>query len=189
MKHPSQATLALHAGDDLGVLARWRVERHLAGCDRCRDEVEAYRAARRIAPELAEIPEIAWSRLAADMKANIRLGVAAGECVRGGEEPQPLWSGFRPAAAVAGIVVLLGAGALLERPRPQLQTVRREGLVVQSIAGGVQVRDGGEAIGLKHVNVQDASDVTYTVSAQGAMRARHVDPDTGQVTINSVYAE
>jgi hypothetical protein len=37
---------------------------------------------RAILPELAATPEISWNRLAAEMKANIRLGLAAGECVR-----------------------------------------------------------------------------------------------------------
>jgi len=75
MKHPNQATLALHAGGDLGFFARWRTERHLAQCDRCRDEVDAFVATREIIPDLAEIPELPWNRLAAEMRANIRLGL------------------------------------------------------------------------------------------------------------------
>ncbi len=39
MKHPNQGTLALHAGGDLGAFARWRMERHLARCEACREEV------------------------------------------------------------------------------------------------------------------------------------------------------
>src|SRR5215469_12533000 len=74
MKHPSQATLALQAGGDLGFLARWRTKRHLRRCTRCREEVEAFEWARQVAPDLAEIPEIHWNRLAAEMKANIHLG-------------------------------------------------------------------------------------------------------------------
>ena len=56
MKHPNQATLALHAGGDLGFFARWRTERHLRECDRCRHEVDAFAATREIIPELADIP-------------------------------------------------------------------------------------------------------------------------------------
>src|SRR5215831_4773166 len=87
MKHPSQATLALHAGGDLGPVARWFTERHVSHCERCREEVEAFQLTRQILPDLAEIPEIPWNRLAAEMKANIRLGLAAGECVRLGDPP------------------------------------------------------------------------------------------------------
>jgi hypothetical protein len=191
MKHPSEATLALHAGKDLGALARWRIERHLAGCDGCRDEVEAFRAAREIAPELAEAPEIAWNRLAAEMKANIRLGLSAGACVPGEPEPVHLHPvrGFRPALAAASLVVLAGAGILLERPRPQAQLAKQEGVVVQRTADGIQVQEGGRGFGLLHTAVRDAREVTYTVGAQGSMRARYVDPETGNVTINNVYAE
>ena len=42
MNHPTDATLALYAGDDLGLLARWRTERHVARCERCREEVDVY---------------------------------------------------------------------------------------------------------------------------------------------------
>jgi hypothetical protein len=191
MKHPSEATLALHAGKDLGVLARWRVERHLAGCDRCRDEVEAFRAVREIAPELAETPELAWNRLAAEMKANIRLGMAAGECVRSEAAPVHLHPvrGFRPAMAAVSLVVLAAAGILLERPRPSPRVAMQEGFVVQHTADGIQVQEGGRGFGLLHTAVRDAREVTYTVGAQGSMRARYVDPETGNVTINNVYAE
>jgi len=78
MKHPTQATLALHAGGDLGPVARWRTERHIARCERCREEFAAFAEMRDIAADLGEIPEVPWSRLAAEMKANIRLGLAAG---------------------------------------------------------------------------------------------------------------
>ena len=56
MKHPNQATLALHAGGDLGFLARWRTSRHLARCEQCRDEVVAFEALREILPELGGNP-------------------------------------------------------------------------------------------------------------------------------------
>ena len=84
MRHPKLATLALHAGGDLGVLVGWRTGRHLAACERCRAEVGRVEKTRRILPDLAEMPEVPWNRLAAEMKANIRLGVEAGQCVRAG---------------------------------------------------------------------------------------------------------
>jgi hypothetical protein len=33
------------------------------------------------------------------------------------------------------------------------------------------------------------ADVTYTPNAQGSMRARYVDPETGYVTVTNVYAD
>jgi hypothetical protein len=190
MKHPSEATLALHAGDDLGVLARWRTQRHLARCERCRGEAAAFRALREIAPDLRETPEIAWNRLAAEMKANIRLGLEAGRCVRSGDTPTPaaapLFFGARALIAVASVLTLMVTGLVLEHPAPNPASARLEGVVVQRMAGGIQVREGGQALRLLHGN---ARDVTYTVGAQGSLRARYVDPDTGYVTINNVYVE
>ena len=187
MKHPDRATLALHAGGDLGPSARWRTQRHLAKCPDCRDAVAAFQEVRAILPELAETPEISWNRLAAEMKANIRLGLAAGECVRTGQAPwreTPLFTGARAVVAFASVVVLLFAGLVLEHPGPGAP--KYDGVVVQTTANGIQVREGGQALRLMHSGAQN---VQYSVGAQGSMRARYVDPETGYVTINNVYAD
>ncbi|HJT87756.1 MAG TPA: hypothetical protein VJ732_07860 [Bryobacteraceae bacterium] len=185
MKHPTPATLALHAGGDLGMLDRWRTDRHLAQCERCREEVEAFAGTLEILPDLAETPEVPWSRLAAEMKANIRLGLAAGECVKPGETPlrQSLFSGARAVVALASVAALLLTVLFVERPAPP---PRADGVVVQSTVNGIQIREGGQALRLMHAG---AHDVTYSVGAQGSLRARFVDPETGYVTINNVYAE
>jgi hypothetical protein len=189
MKHPSESTLALYAGDDLGVLACWRMERHVERCERCQGEVAAFRALREIAPELRETPEISWNRLAAEMKANIRLGLEAGRCVGSDDtdlHPTPLFFGARALIAVASVLTLMVTGLVLEHPAPNPAASRQEGVVVQRMTGGIQVREGGQALRLLHGN---ARDVTYSVGAQGSLRARYVDPETGYVTINNVYAE
>jgi anti-sigma factor RsiW len=186
MKHPSQARLALHAGGDLGFFARWRTERHLASCDECRAELTSFESMREILPDLGEIPEIPWNRLAAEMKANIRLGLAAGECVRTDERPlreSRIFTGARAIVATASTAALMVTGLMLERPAP---IVADDGMVVQTMAGGIQVSKGRQALRLMHAG---ASNVTYSVDAQGGMRARSVDPETGMVTINNAYAE
>jgi anti-sigma factor RsiW len=186
MRHPSVATLALYAGGDLGPVQRWRLDRHLADCDTCREEVAAFGGVREILPELNETPEVPWNRLAAEMKANIRLGLAAGECVRTGEVPlrHSLFTGARAAVAVASMVVVLATALVLEHPVPR--PARLDGVVVQTMPDGIQVRQGGQALQLMH---SGAHNVTYSVGAQGSMRARYVDPETGYVTINNVYVE
>jgi hypothetical protein len=194
MKHPNQATLALHAGGDLGFFARWRTERHLVRCDVCRDELDAFAATREIIPDLAEIPEIPWNRLAAEMRANIRLGLEAGECVRAGQPPlreTPFFTGARMAVAMASIVALLVTGIALERPAPVATTsaLADDGLVVQVNGNGIQVKRGGQALRLLNPDLDPNQRVMYSPGAQGSMRARYVDPDTGNVTINNVYAE
>jgi hypothetical protein len=194
MKHPNEGTLALHASGDLGLWAGWQTRRHLANCDRCRDSVAAFAELRQVLPELAEIPEVPWNRLAAEMRANIRLGLAAGECVRtnAGNE---VWSEGAPtrelrwfttgrgAVAFASVVVLMYAGLMLERPLP---VAAREGPLVQATQNGIQVRAGGSAFRLMNAG---AKSVTYSAGADGSMGARYVDPETGYVTINNVYVE
>jgi hypothetical protein len=186
MKHPNQATLALHAGGDLGFFARWRTNRHLAHCEECRDEFVEFESLREILPELKEIPEVPWNRLAAEMKANIRLGLEAGECVRSGEPPlreHPLFTGTRAAVALASVMTLLVTGLMLERPAPAPVD---EGSVVQATSNGIQVRRGTRAMRIMNSGAQH---VIYSPDAQGGMRARYVDPKTDYVTINKVYAE
>jgi hypothetical protein len=194
MRHPNEGTLALYAGGDLGFVAGWRTERHLAKCDTCRDTVAAFTELREVLPELAEIPEVPWNRLAAEMRANIRLGLAAGECVGIGDldEDAParesIWFNCgRAAVAFASVVAMVCMGLMLERPFPVATPVMaREGPVVQATENGIQVRDGGSAFRLMNTG---AKFVTYSASADGSMGARYVDPETGYVTINNVYVE
>jgi len=188
MKHPNQATLALHAGGDLGPIARWRTQRHLARCAECREEIASFDQIRQLLPSLDDPQELHWGRLAAEMKANIRLGLAAGECVRA-DEPAgagPIWSAARVGVALASVAVLLATGVMLERPGT---TVAREtGVVVQATADGVQVREGGQSLGLMHSGTSREA-VTYQVGAQGSVEARYVDSETGYVTVNKVDVE
>jgi hypothetical protein len=194
MKHPNQATLALHAGGDLGRIARWRTSRHVARCERCREELAAFSAVREALPELGEMQEVPWSLLSAEMKANIRLGLEAGECVRKSELPlrRSVFSGARAAVALASVGALLVTGLLLEHPVPGANSARGpyplafDGVVVQSTKDGIEVGQGRQALQLRHPG---ASSVTYSVDAQGSMRAQYVDPATDHVTINNVYVE
>ncbi|MGD0500273.1 MAG: hypothetical protein ABSC23_17775 [Bryobacteraceae bacterium] len=190
MKHPNQATLALHAGGDLPLFARWRTGRHLATCVQCRAEAADFEAMRAILPEMAETPEVPWRRLAGEMKANIRLGLAAGECVRSDDAPlrgTPAFAGARAAVAFFSVAALLVTGLILEHPAPVADVARYGGVDLRSTANGIEVRGGGEALRLLHGGAE-GKDVTYTPGAQGAMRARYMDSETDYVTVASVYA-
>jgi hypothetical protein len=182
MKHPNEAALALHAGGDLGWRHRWLTARHVSQCGECRAEVARYRKAREMARELNDVPEIQWNRLALEMKANIRLGLAAGDCVRTAESSEPWFTGARPVIALASVAALLVTCVVLERPAPvQIDN----SAVVQAMSGGIQIRRGVQAFRL----MNGAQRVTYSSDAQGAMGAQSADPETGYVTINKVYAE
>jgi hypothetical protein len=189
MTHPSQSDLALFAGQDLGWFARWRTERHLADCGECRQEVRAFASVADSLVELNELPEISWNRFAAEMRANIRVGLAAGECVRGEEATGPLaWiSGARALTACASVMALLVAGLYLERPGPPPVPVASNGnSILRATASGIELDQGGQTLSLLHA--RDNS-VTYSAGAQGSMRAGYVDQDTGNVTINDVYVQ
>jgi len=188
MKHPSSEILALYAGEDLGWVARWKTARHLAGCERCTAEVTAFSEFRESLTELNQMPEVPWNRIAAEMRANIRLGLAAGECVRS-QRPlfdSPLFTGARAAVAMASILALMVTGLMLERPVPRI--ARSNEPMVQATADGIQRRSGEQSFGLMHSGVSVKS-VTYTVGAQGTLGARYTDPETGYVTMTKVYVE
>ena len=186
MKHPSQENLALHASGDLSPVARWKTALHLKGCPACRDEVAAYAEMREILPELNQIPEVPWNRIAAEMRANIHLGLVAGECVRESAAPveaSPLFSAARATLAFGGVLAVLVTGLVLQRPAPVLASEP----VAEATKDGIQRRAGDQSFGL--MNSAGARSVTYSVSAQGSMGARYVDSETGNVTMTKVYVE
>ena len=209
--HPPETDLALYASGDLslwrGVLARL----HMTGCERCRGIAEAYRADRERVREIAAgLPEdLDWDRLAAEMTANIRVGLAAGECVAPARRPRSRSMNWRPAAVAAGVVALLAAGWLLNMPASTTQALGRalsavvhgggsvavpldpqlrdqRGLFVSADEKGIELHENGASLGL---SLGTALPVTVSVSVQGSASARYVDADTGQMTITSVYAQ
>jgi hypothetical protein len=189
MGHPKEATLALHASGDLGWFAAWRTRHHLAQCERCRQEVESFREMRDTLPEIAELPDVAWNRIAAEMRANIRLGLAAGECVRGAAEaevePSPLFSTARAVLAFAGMFTLIVTGLALQRPTPRVAPLHFTGPIAQATADGIQMRAGDQGFSLMH---NGANGVINTVSTRD-IGARYMDPQTGLVTMTKVYVE
>ena len=187
MRHPSQSDLALYAGQDLGWFAQWRTGRHLGRCAECRGEVQAFASVMDSLAELNELPPISWNRLAAEMRANIRLGLVAGECVRSQAAASPFaWlSGARTMAASAGLMVLLAAGLYLQRPAPTVRPAAASGSAILRVtADGIELDQGGRTLTMVHAR---DGNVTYSAGAQGSMRSGYVDADTGNVTINDVY--
>jgi hypothetical protein len=186
--HPSESDLALYAGGELGLWSRLRVRRHMVRCGACYRQIEELHAVREWMQTQDQLPlEINWGPLAAELKANIRLGLAAGECVGpAARERAPIpWR----AAVVLPVLLLVLIGWWLQSwPRPALRAPRAPApatLVVRASPGEIEVEQNGEAFALLHPG---ATDVTFSVSGQGA-RARYVDAETGYVTISHVYAQ
>jgi hypothetical protein len=184
MRHPDQAALALHAGGDLGAFARWRMERHLANCARCRKEVSAFRSLRSSVADLASLPELPWNPMALEMRANIRLGISAGECVRPTQSAPAFRFGWRPMVALTSIAALAITGIILEHPLNRLE--RRElaaqDSVLQTSADGV----GSQSLRLMY---RGARDVQLTASAAGSVEAHYTDPKTSYMTVSEVDAQ
>ena len=198
MKHPDEAVLALFAGHDLGFVSEWRTRRHVARCRQCRAAVDAFGSVRSQIADLGELPaELGWNRLAAEMKANIRLGLAAGECVAehsapGGGSRLAGFSGLHTLLAYAGLILLVVAGVWLERPAPPLTPAaslaaqENAGTVLAANGDGVELTKGGRGLGLRYGAFRD---VSYSADASGAMSARYVDKGTGFVTVVNVNLE
>jgi hypothetical protein len=176
-------------------------------CAVCKGRAEAYRADQQRIRELASDlpPGVNWDRLAAEMHANIRVGLEAGECVapRAGRRTIP--AGWRVAAAMAGFSALLISAWWLNMPAAQTASLGRamkaithwqisrglrfedSGPLVEATAAGIELRENGSALAVTHgVNSRP---VAVSLSVQGSARARYIDSDTGQVTITSVYAQ
>jgi hypothetical protein len=196
--------LALYAAGDLpfwrGLLVRFHVRR----CEECRDFVEALRADREELGRTADaMPgNVDWDQLAAEMTANIRVGLAAGECVTPRERRVGAIS-WRPAAIVAGLAVILAGAWWLNIPKSDSETIGRAlrqmatggrmnatqeemGPVVSASSSGVKLLENGGQMGIEQKGLEP---VMFSVSTQGSASARYVDQDTGQVTIMATYVQ
>ena len=203
MKHVSESDLALYASGDLGGWQRWTAALHVRRCIECRELAEAYRTLRADArSETSALPAgLDWDRLSAEMRANIHVGLAAGECVTPAaqrERKHAVHSVWRPAAAVAALAIVVTGAWWLNVPasdRLALAHVLRglpagvgedRGPVVVATPAGIEFRENGSSLG---VGLSGAKPEEVSLSVGGSASARFVDEDTGQVTITSVYVQ
>ena len=204
-RHPKETDLALFISRDLNLWERFMVGRHAARCEDCRARIEAYRMdLERRQREASELPaEVDWDRLSAEMTANIRVGLAAGECVAP-RSRKVVTVSWRPAAIAAGVAVVLTGAWWLNLPASDTESLKRamtalvrgradapappedSGPVVEDTSRGIQLKENGGALAISQGHSQP---VAITVSAPGSASARYVDADTGQITITSVYVQ
>ena len=191
MKHPGEIDLALLAGGEVGRLRRFSLERHLRGCTECDRKVAHFQALRAETANFQPVDwnALNWNALAAEMRANIRLGLEAGECVRSANAAH----GWNPrlTLALASVAVIAGASFLLrdsrlQPPSPARPAVQASAPVLQSNGEGIELRSGSTSMMLLN---HPGTVASQTVSAGGEIRARYVDGETGAITINNVSLE
>lgn len=190
MSHPAESDLALVASGDL---SRWRFlrARHVKNCAECRAKVAAYRDLRE---ELAdvELPGVNWNALASEMRANIRVGLEAGACVRTSRissrwEWARAWAAAVSPRALVGyatVALLVASGFYMRDLRPRAAADAAATPVVQTTSKGVEFRTGETSLIL--LNRSDASN--ETVSARGDVGVRVLDAGS-VMTINNVYLQ
>jgi len=183
-KHPSETNLALLAGGELGRWRHWSVARHVAGCEQCQREVAEFRSMREEVRVTAEMPQVPWNSLATEMRANIRLGLEAGECVTEHRAAHPMFS-LRGMVACGSLAMLLVVGFLIEQPAPRATQPKIAEAVLETNGSGIQVTEGSQSMMLLNTSSRD---VQYQAGGS-TMGARYVNSDTGQVTINNVYVQ
>ncbi len=204
--HISENDLALFVTGDLSPWRGGLVRFHISGCQRCRHMVDEFRADRNRVRQLAsELPAtLDWDRMAAEMTANIHLGLSAGECVAPRRKKSAAMS-WRPVAVMAAAVLILAAAWWLNMPDSTNQALGRAlaaivrghggvnapaeetGMVVSVNEKGIELQENGSSLGISQGS---APPLSFSVNAQGSASARYIDSDTGQVTITSVgYAQ
>jgi hypothetical protein len=185
MNHPRENDLALLAGGEAGRIRRFLLDRHVRTCADCQETIAEYRQFR---AELAdvELPDLNWNFLASDMRANIRLGLEAGACVRA---PR-VFTRWNPrlGIAFASLAVLAVSGFFLRDlrfPQPAAEVATP---VLQMTASGVEIRSGADSLTLlnHHGNAASQNAANQTVSARGDIEAQNIDDETGSVTIYNV---
>lgn len=193
MRHLAEVELALYTSGDVSLWRRATVRLHLSGCDACRARVDEYVADRQALRSAAdELPEgLDWDRLSREMTANIRVGLAAGECVAP-RVPARVHLSWRPLmVGAAGVFVLMVAAWSLNltwrAQAPVLTATEDRSPMVQTSGSGIELRANGGSMGVSGAG--SGQPVAVSASMQGTARARYVDDDTAQVTITSVYVQ
>lgn len=147
MSHPKEQDLALYATRDLTFFSRLIVARHVRNCSTCAETVAEYRE---ITAELANsTPQIEdWDILAAEMRANISLGLEAGACLPSSVPAPAPWFSPRLAVAMASLIILTAAGIALhpEQPTPAPTVLAQQSVKVETAQQSVKVDTEGVTI-------------------------------------------
>lgn len=200
-EHPELEVLALYAGRDLGLRARWRTARHVKRCADCEQQVSIFRAAQAELKREAEAQTLTgfeavanWSRLEREMLGNIGVGVAAARCI---DKVGHRHAWFSKGGFVAALVILFVAGWATHIPKEESarlaavmgkflggQRVVQAGTILQTTPDGIEVQTQGATLTILHPR-----SAVVSLSGASAVEARYIDEETGQMTITNVYGQ
>lgn len=188
--HPSVRDLALYAGRELGLMKRLRLHWHVKDCAACQGEVAGLQASRESTKAMAQElpPGVDWSVLEREMRANIHLGMAAGEAIRPAPvAPQRI--DWRAGLALASLTAVVMTGWFLNAPRTKpagfpVASMEAGYARLASVKGGIELKKDDQRLTLLV-----PAESSYTVDTHGGVSARSVDENTGQVTIANVSLE
>ena len=194
MHHPNESDLALYAAGDLSRLERLRVDWHVRRCGVCQQEVTEFSSLRAEMVRTAPEPQVNWDRLAAEMKANIRLGLEAGECVGAPPIPRRMPVQWAWAAVATAMIAILAVGGEMWiqhgwPPAPMAsattaKTASIDDVVFEATEKGIQMRDGSSV--MSELQSNNRGEVVYGANSRG-IGASYVDRETGMVTTNNIY--
>jgi hypothetical protein len=199
--HLAAGLLALYSQGDLPWIARWRARQHVTHCADCQRQVASFRSAKidlkqeANAQTLTGFEAIAdWNCLEREMLGNIAVGVAAARCIDHVGRSRAILSW---GAIITGLGALFVAGWVTHIPREQTEhladALRRlvglehsqpAGTVLRSTPDGIAVRARGATLTIMHPH-----SAVISLSGGGAVAARYVDEETGEVTITKVYGQ
>jgi hypothetical protein len=123
------------------------------------------------------------------MAANIHVGLEAAECVAPARRSgfHPVWRAAALVTAMSLIVVM--AWVLNPAPPPVRHAMRGvDGVELRNTSTGLELNENGSALVILHGRGVQAQRPIIS-SHPGALRARVVNGETGQITINHVYSD
>jgi hypothetical protein len=199
MARLSEKENALLAGGEAGFLLRWKARAiamvsgadeppagMVAGLAEDEPNVDDFVRVREALPRFRELPEyFAWDSLAAEMKANILVGVEAGEAVRSRSTTVSI--GWKAGLVFAGLALLMVSGYWWQLPGRLAGTPASVAqAVLEAGPGGLEVMESENVFSV----VFDQNSGQQTLSGGlGSVRADYVDRETGQLTVAHVYLD
>ncbi|MDZ7637761.1 MAG: hypothetical protein U5J83_05855 [Bryobacterales bacterium] len=180
MTRLSEKERALLAGNDAGFWLRMKARFATPTTDESR-----FSTIRAEMPRFRELPEyFAWDDLAAEMKANILVGVEAGEAIRSRPDSVPL--GWKAGLVFAGIALLMVSGYWWQLPGRFGAASAGQQAILEARPGGLELQNRETAFTVIYGRESGQQALSGGI---GSIRADYVDEETGQLTVAHVYAE